>query len=210
MKLEKKMDKDRLLANLNEKAYDPPNDHELAIAELAVRMEKDFKRDLFEAFGFTAGDQWPEQYYELAWERTVDGGMKEVAQHFNDLVLERESGATPLNFADLRLANKERQKAWDPNKRITLLYSANELAGEVGEACNIVKKLERKALGIKGSEGSIFDLADELADVVICADLVAMRAGIDLGASIVQKFNRTSKENDLPATNWRIADYGSY
>lgn len=41
------------------------------------------------------------------------------------------------------------------------------------------------------------DLAEELADVVICADLCAVSAGIDLGAAVVAKFNATSEKVGL-------------
>jgi len=97
----------------------------------------------------------------------------------------------------LREANAARQKEWDTGNQITLAYRGNELAGEVGEACNILKKLERERLGIKGSRATVEQLAEELADVVICADLIAMDAGIDLDAAVRAKFNATSKKVGL-------------
>lgn len=97
----------------------------------------------------------------------------------------------------LRQANVHRQIEWDRNNQITLAYRGNELAGEVGEACNIIKKLERERLGIKGSRATVEQLAEELADVVICADLIAMHTGIDLEEAIVAKFNATSKKVGL-------------
>lgn len=102
-----------------------------------------------------------------------------------------------LNFRLLRIANAERQRQWDRGDVITLEYRGNELAGEVGEACNVVKKLARERLAIRGSRATLQDLADELADVIICADLVAMQAGIDLGRAVAQKFNATSEKNAL-------------
>ncbi|WP_398473694.1 MazG-like family protein, partial [Tardiphaga sp.] len=70
-----------------------------------------------------------------------------------------------------------RQAEWDSGNQITVTYRANELAGEMGEACNIIKKLERERLGIRGSRATVEQLAEELADVVICADLIAMGVG---------------------------------
>jgi len=61
------------------------------------------------------------------------------------------------------------------------------LAGEVGEACNVAKKMRR---GDKGEFTKA--LAKELADVVIYADLLAARMGIDLGEEVVKKFNEVS------------------
>lgn len=101
------------------------------------------------------------------------------------------------DFVVLREANSERQKEWDAGGHISLSYRGNELAGEVGEACNIIKKLERERLGIRGSRSSVADLAEELADVLICVDLVAMSLGIDLREALQKKFNATSSKNRL-------------
>lgn len=98
----------------------------------------------------------------------------------------------------LRRANAARQKEWDPGNQVTLSYRGNEMAGEVGEACNVIKKLERERLGIAGSRDTFAHLAEELADVVICADLIAMHAGIDLfGEAVPAKFNATSEKVGL-------------
>lgn len=77
-------------------------------------------------------------------------------------------------YNNLREANLMRQLEWDVSNGITGLYRAVELAGEVGEACNVVKKLERERLGLKGSRETIEHLAEELADVFICLDLLAV------------------------------------
>lgn len=97
----------------------------------------------------------------------------------------------------LRTANVNRQREWDPENKITLLYHATEIAGELGEACNIIKKLERERLGIRGSRDTIEHLAEELADVIICADLIASSCGIDLSRAIRAKFNLTSEKQGL-------------
>jgi len=86
------------------------------------------------------------------------------------------------------------QDAFFPVEDWTLSDWSNALAGEAGEACNIIKKVRRgdfistthlnvEARGL---------LADELADVFIYLNLLAARAGIDLGAAIVKKFNEVS------------------
>jgi NTP pyrophosphatase (non-canonical NTP hydrolase) len=97
----------------------------------------------------------------------------------------------------LRAANEARQKEWDPENKITLAFRGIELAGETGEACNLIKKLERERLGLRGSRATMADLASELADVVICADLIAMHEGIDLVAAVQDKFNETSRKQGL-------------
>ncbi len=101
------------------------------------------------------------------------------------------------NHNTLRAANLARQAEWDAGNQLTLSYRGNELAGEVGEACNVIKKLERERLGIRGSRDTLAHLAEELADVMICCDLIAMAAGIDLDAAVRAKFNATSAKVGL-------------
>jgi NTP pyrophosphatase (non-canonical NTP hydrolase) len=100
-------------------------------------------------------------------------------------------------YPTLRAANEARQREWDAGNKLTLAYRGNELAGEAGEACNVIKKLERERLGIRGSRDTVAHLAEELADVVICADLIAMAEGIDLDAAVAAKFNATSEKVGL-------------
>lgn len=66
---------------------------------------------------------------------------------------------------------------------------SNAVCGELGEAANIIKKVERGDCTLDEARQM---LADELADVVIYLDLLAFRAGINLGEAVVDKFNRTS------------------
>ena len=68
--------------------------------------------------------------------------------------------------------------------------------GELGEAANIAKKLNRVRDGIPGNSETPKqlrkELADELADTFIYLDLLAQSQGIDLGDAVTSKFNRTS------------------
>lgn len=104
---------------------------------------------------------------------------------------------TSLEFDELREANKTRQEEWDPTNSITIEYRGNELAGEVGEACNIIKKMARERLGLRGTRVTKEQLAEELGDIIICCDLIAMQVGIDLGEATVYKFNATSEKYNL-------------
>ncbi len=61
------------------------------------------------------------------------------------------------------------------------------MAGECGEACNLVKKMRR------GETVPDQEIAAELADLVIYADLLAARLGINLGEAIVRKFDAVSR-----------------
>jgi NTP pyrophosphatase (non-canonical NTP hydrolase) len=98
-------------------------------------------------------------------------------------------------FAALRQANLARAKEWNPTGVDTGPgFAGLELAGEVGELCNLVKKAERSRLGLVGGSVSPVLIAQELADVVICADLVGIELGLDIWPIVVRKFNQTSKE----------------
>jgi NTP pyrophosphatase (non-canonical NTP hydrolase) len=104
-----------------------------------------------------------------------------------------------LGFKKLREANIARQAEWDPEGHIDLAYRGNELGGEAGEAQNIIKKIERERRGIRGSKSNTTELASELADVVICVDLICMQEQIDLERAVVDKFNQTSERYALKA-----------
>ncbi len=102
-------------------------------------------------------------------------------------------------LTDLRWASIARQIEWagGTQEPLPVLFKATELGGEAGEVINVVKKLGRERLGWTGSRATVEQLADELADLVICADLLAEPYGIDLAAAIVRKFNATSEQRGL-------------
>lgn len=105
----------------------------------------------------------------------------------------------PMDFMDvLRIANDSRQKMWDPDNKITAPYRMLELAGEVGEAANIVKKLERERLGLVGSRTTVAALEEEIGDIQVCLDLVAAKYNIDLRKAAIAKFNAASIKNGFP------------
>ena len=68
--------------------------------------------------------------------------------------------------------------------------------GELGEAANIAKKLNRVRDGIPGNglgECQLRDnLADEIADTFIYLDLLAQSQGLSLAAIVRSKFDKTS------------------
>lgn len=99
-----------------------------------------------------------------------------------------------LTFSILRSTNVARcEEVFHRLRDWTLTDWGCALAGEAGEACNIIKKL-RRGDAVYGEDGALGQkaLADELADVVIYCDLLAARAGIDLGKAVVAKFNEVS------------------
>jgi len=103
-----------------------------------------------------------------------------------------------LSFARLRSANVNRTAdAFHPVHEWSPTDWATAMAGECGEACNLVKKLRR------GEDINPRDIAHELADLVIYADLLAARLDIDLGAAVVEKFNIVS-DRPRPVSEVRL------
>jgi NTP pyrophosphatase (non-canonical NTP hydrolase) len=102
-----------------------------------------------------------------------------------------------LTFDRLRAANIERQAEWPGADKLDLTFKGVELGGEVGELLNCIKKLTRERLGLPGSRDSVEHAAEELADIIICCDLLALALGIDLGAAVTSKFDITSAKIGL-------------
>lgn len=103
-----------------------------------------------------------------------------------------------LTFKELREANVARNNKWQPKG--VMGWSLSDwgvaMGGECGEALDVIKKLNRIRDGIKRTditeEELLKELEKELADLVTYADLLAERAGIDLGNAITSKFNEVS------------------
>lgn len=75
--------------------------------------------------------------------------------------------------------------------------------GELGEAANVAKKLNRVRDGVPGN-GDLTErelraqLRDEIADVFIYLDLLAQSQGFSLADAVREKFNRTSAKMNCP------------
>lgn len=96
-----------------------------------------------------------------------------------------------LSFETLRIANVERLRQSFPQcKHWTGSDWVTATCGEVGEAANIVKKLN-----VGSGTVTIGDLAKELADVQTYLDLWANHYGIDLAQATIDKFNEVSQRD---------------
>jgi NTP pyrophosphatase (non-canonical NTP hydrolase) len=100
-------------------------------------------------------------------------------------------------LTQLRHANIARDTEWNPKKLLSLSFRGNELGGEIGEAQNVLKKLERERLGLVGSRATTEQLGEELADGFICLDLIAMEFDLTIQHWVAKKFNKTSRERGL-------------
>ena len=108
-----------------------------------------------------------------------------------------------MKFQDLEAANRLRLPQFknrkgkpahtDPRGHDwSIAEWTNAMAGEAGEACNVAKKLIRGDYG-DDTELGIGELMDEIADVVIYADLVCQRMGRRLETAVFNKFNEVSE-----------------
>lgn len=101
-------------------------------------------------------------------------------------------GTDGLTFNTLRSGNIDRQEdvpSWAQNTWRLSAWS-NACLGELGEAANIIKKIERGDFTLEEARPA---LAKEFADVVTYLDILAARAGVNLGEATIAKFNEVSK-----------------
>lgn len=111
-----------------------------------------------------------------------------------------------MDLAVLRVNNVSRADRWHSDGEAwTLGDWGNAMAGEAGEACNVIKKIRRIETGTaiarvneQELEPLRAKLAKELADVVIYADLIAAQIGVSLGDAISEKFNEVSEQYGFP------------
>lgn len=109
-----------------------------------------------------------------------------------------------LNFRSLRAKNVSRCHRWFSGGLASWSLSDWGVAfgGEAGEALDAIKKLNRDRIAARGNRDDaaqlVQNLADELADTVIYADLVAAYMGIDLGEAVARKFNKISEKHSFP------------
>lgn len=115
-----------------------------------------------------------------------------------------------LTFDQLAAANFSRCQRWHKNglQDWSVTDWSNAVAGELGEACNAIKKLRRIEDGLAnisepGREltergAAVAEIGKEIADTLIYLDLLAQRLNINLGAVVRDKFNATSEKYEFP------------
>jgi len=126
----------------------------------------------------------------------------------------------PLTYQALRIANRARmplfKNATGETKHSERDWTVSDwalaTAGETGElaevllhytlmsmalgkAENIMKKMRRQDFDVRSAKNEV---ADELADVAIYLDMLADKLGIDLGEAIMHKWNKKSRQLDIP------------
>jgi len=113
---------------------------------------------------------------------------------------ERVSSSKPdlargLDLKALRGASKARRQFFGDADAHALSYWSNATLGELGEAANIIKKIERGDFPLDFKRE---DLAKEFADTLIYLDIMCEEAGINLSQAVVDKFNEVSDLVNAP------------
>jgi NTP pyrophosphatase (non-canonical NTP hydrolase) len=111
-----------------------------------------------------------------------------------------------LTFSAVSGINRARCERWHPdfpNDGWTGSDWSNAMAGEAGEACNVVKKLRRDDFGkVQAAADSRADLvaklATEIGDTFLYLDLLAQFYGLDMARCVIDTFNRVSIREGFP------------
>lgn len=162
---------------------------------------------------FAAMNHLAEQYRRIKMVDVVDDDYPEVRHGYESALrdfinalkgngrLSGQSGSA-LSLKAFSIVNAQRCEKWHKGNSSNWRLSdwATALAGEVGEACNVIKKLNRIRDGLLGnkqsdSSASLYaQLGAELADSFIYLDALATAAAIDLADEVRKKFNATSEQ----------------
>ena len=125
--------------------------------------------------------------------RTLESMEREFPPQRQSMTFQRFSA---LNYARCRDGFKHDPAAWSASDWMVATM------GELGEAANVMKKLNRERDGIKGNTATADalreQLASEMADTFIYLDLMAQALGIDLESAVRRTFDAKSRQIGYP------------
>lgn len=111
------------------------------------------------------------------------------------------------SISEISRINLKRCLRWHPQGINSWSHSdwGIALTGEVGELCNVIKKLNRLRDGLVGNKPEDTDKAvllrkaqDEAADIYLYLDLICQSMGFDLTEAVRSKFNEVSERIGAP------------
>ncbi len=113
-----------------------------------------------------------------------------------------------MTFQEFSRVNRERSESPDGFAHALGSWSLSDwvtaTVGELGEAANVAKKLNRVRDGIPGNRETEEELRaalrEEVADTFIYLDLLAQSQGFLLVDAVREKFNKTSAKIGSPIT----------
>lgn len=118
----------------------------------------------------------------------------------------QERGNAMLTFEKFSAENRARCQSPQGFNHFLSSWSTSDwflaLQGELGEAANVAKKLNRSRDGVPGNKVSDEELRamlrKELGDVFVYLDLLAQSLGFNIADAAVEVFNAKSKEIGYP------------
>ena len=135
-------------------------------------------------------------------------GDKYIGRTVESMQTEFPQARPSMSFAAFANANRERCESPQGFKHKLSDWTSSDwmtaLVGEVGEAANVVKKLNRYRDGINGNteaEDALRNkLRKELGDVFVYLDLMAQSLGFRIEDAATEVFNSKSAEIGYPET----------
>jgi NTP pyrophosphatase (non-canonical NTP hydrolase) len=120
--------------------------------------------------------------------------------------MQDEIAAVMQTFQQFSAANRERCESPQGFNHALQSWSTSDwftaIMGELGEAANVAKKLNRVRDGIPGNKESEAALRDklrrELADTFVYLDLLCQALGFNIGDAAIEVFNAKSAEIGYP------------
>lgn len=111
-----------------------------------------------------------------------------------------------MTLETISSVNLDRALVWHPDGLEGWSVSdwAVAMAGEAGEVCNAVKKLNRIGTEIRQAEGpsdrdaALRAIANEIGDTFLYLDLLAQRLGLRIEDCVSDTFNRVSVREGFP------------
>lgn len=111
-----------------------------------------------------------------------------------------------MTFEEFAKANRERCEAPDGFNHNIYDWSLSDwlvaVTGEIGEAANVAKKLNRERDNISGNTATRAELRDqfrrEIGDVGVYLDLIAQSEGFTLEEAMREVFNSKSEQIGYP------------
>jgi NTP pyrophosphatase (non-canonical NTP hydrolase) len=111
-----------------------------------------------------------------------------------------------MRFDEFSATNRQRCESRDGFNHALVSWSTSDwflaVMGELGEAANVAKKLNRYRDGIPGNNETADALREklrqELGDTFVYLDLLAQSLGVNIGAAAVEVFNAKSVEIGCP------------
>ncbi len=95
-----------------------------------------------------------------------------------------------MTLEELRRQNIARcREVYSKACTIAPIRLAGLLRVQIGELCSLVKSLEA------GEVLDVHDIGQEIAEAIICADVLCWRFGISLEDAIVENFNASAKKH---------------